>query len=87
MLTRDENISRRVGRMEALASDLAGLPAGYQPTELELLRARELYAALGEFSGVVVPEIGEAVSDPDPAGVPQPEIKTKPDETVKSGKK
>jgi hypothetical protein len=54
MATREELLNRRIGRMEALASDLAGLQPGHNPTELELMRARELQAALAR------------VFDPDP---------------------
>jgi hypothetical protein len=80
MLTRDEYISRRCARMEALASDLAGLPPGYQPTELEVKRAQALYDALGQFLGVVVPELGGAEG-------PAPEAEAKPAPAPKSGKK
>ena len=49
MLTQAERSSRRVGRMEALASDLSQVKPGYQPTELEMVRALTLHAALVEF--------------------------------------
>jgi hypothetical protein len=71
MLTRDEQINRRIGRMEALASDLAGLTPGYQPTELEMIRAAELQAYLG------------LIFNPEPA----PELTEKPARTAKPGKK
>ena len=69
MLTRDEHISRRCARMEALTSDLAGLPPGYAPTELEMVRAAELRAYLGLiFDPKPVPE---------PKQAPAPAVKPK----------
>lgn len=64
MATAAELINRRVGRMEALASDLAGLPPGYQPTELEMIRAAELQAYLGLIFGP------EPAAEPEKAPAP-----------------
>jgi len=49
MLTLAEQINRRIGRMEALGVDLNQVKEGYQPTELEMIRAQELQAALAKF--------------------------------------
>lgn len=70
MTTREELLNRRIGRMEALASDLAGLPASHQPTELELIRARELYATLARAFDVVIKagDPGEPEAKPGKAG-------------------
>ncbi|MFH1091861.1 MAG: hypothetical protein V1742_09880 [Pseudomonadota bacterium] len=67
MTTLAEQINRRAGRMEALASDLAGLKPDYNPTELEMLRARELQAALAR---VFDAEIGPPQQAADTTGVP-----------------
>lgn len=56
MATREELLNRRIGRMEALAHDLSQVKPDYQPTELEIDRARALYAALGQLPGVIIPE-------------------------------
>lgn len=65
MLTFNEQTNRRrCYRMEALASDLAGLKPGHKPTELELMRARELYAALAR---VFIPEPDKPETPESPA--------------------
>lgn len=51
MSTAAEQLNRRLGRMEALASDLAVLRPGYQPTDLEMMRARELMKNLDRAFG------------------------------------
>lgn len=82
MLTQAERSSRRVGRMEALASDLSQVKPGYQPTELEMVRALTLHAALGEFiqgakeADPGVRPAGEAGLRPAPEPVPA-ETKTR----------
>jgi hypothetical protein len=66
MATREELLNRRIGRMEALASDLAGMKPGHNPTELELMRARELCAALARVFGTDIgPPQEEAPDSPD----------------------
>lgn len=78
MATAAELINRRVGRMEALASDLAGLPPGYVPTELEMVRAAELQAYLGLIFNP------KPVPGPERAAKPAAELAAKP---AKSGNK
>jgi hypothetical protein len=51
MLTLAEQINRRVGRMEALITDLTQVRPNYQPTELEEKRAAELQATLAMVFG------------------------------------
>jgi hypothetical protein len=66
MATREELLNRRVGRMEALASDLAELPPGYQPTELEMVRAAELRAYLALIRGpepAAEPALAEIINE------------------------
>lgn len=73
MLTKDERASRRVGRMEALITDLGQLPANYQPTELETQHATELMRGLaqvfapklrGETRATVTTEQGKTAPAP-----------------------
>jgi len=73
MLTSGEIINRRIGRMEALEFDLNQVKPGFQPTELEIIRAAALYAALEGFIQGATPE---------PAPEAKPEAKN-----VKTGKK
>ena len=83
MATREELLNRRIGRMEALAYDLSQVKPGYQCTELETNRAQALYAALGQFLGVVIPEIGETtIFGPAPA----PDISEEVKPETKAGK-
>jgi len=64
MLTLAEQISRRVGRMEALVSDLGQLKPDYEPTELETTRALEIYGALARVFDL---ELAAAPPAPPPA--------------------
>lgn len=80
-------INRRVGRMEALASDLAGLKPDYKPTELEMMRALELQAVLARvFDADPGPPQAKAPEAP-AAADPAPEVAADPAEKAKKTKK
>jgi hypothetical protein len=58
-MTLREQISRRIGRMQLLQSDLRAVKKGYQPSDLEIQEAVKLQAALGKF-------LSEAEAEPEP---------------------